>query len=79
MSELTPELAHWLATDPVGYYSWLTAGCRDPDRMRWVFAAISPPYRAHLNRMMIIDHRVETPQSSDINAITASVRDPTGH
>jgi hypothetical protein len=45
---LTAELAHREATDPVNYYSELATGCRDPERMGWVFAVISRPYRAYL-------------------------------
>lgn len=41
-------LALQCAIDPVGHYEWLTTGSKDPDRIRWAFAAISPEYRAHL-------------------------------
>lgn len=34
--------------DPVAYYRDLAATCADPERMRWVFAAICPEYRAYL-------------------------------
>jgi len=37
-----------VATDPVAHYTRLAAQCSNPDQMRWVFAAISPKYRAHL-------------------------------
>lgn len=35
-------------TDPVGHYERLASGCRETEIIRWVFAAISPEYRAHL-------------------------------
>lgn len=34
--------------DPVRHYSGLAAASSDPARMKWVFAAISPEYRAYL-------------------------------
>lgn len=34
--------------DPVGYYTKLTAMCSNPERIKWIFASISPEYRAHL-------------------------------
>lgn len=36
--------------NPVGYYAKLASLCVRPDQMRWVFAAISPEYRASLRR-----------------------------
>jgi hypothetical protein len=41
-------LARREAADPVAYYGALAAACRDPDAVCWIFAAISPAYRAHL-------------------------------
>jgi len=34
--------------DPVAHYEALAASCRDPEQMRWTFAAICPEYRAYL-------------------------------
>lgn len=34
--------------DPIAYYDGLAAGSRNPEAMRWTFAAICPEYRAHL-------------------------------
>lgn len=45
---LGAELAEQLSRDPVTYYEELAEACREPERMRWVFAAISPEYRQHL-------------------------------
>jgi hypothetical protein len=37
-----------LAADPVRYYEDLAVACREPEKMRWTFAAICPEYRAYL-------------------------------
>lgn len=42
------ELERECAADPIGHYEWLARGSRDPDIIRWAFAAISPKYRDHL-------------------------------
>jgi hypothetical protein len=34
--------------DPIGYFESAAAKCRDPEKMRWVFAAMCPAYRKHL-------------------------------
>lgn len=44
------EIARQRTADPVGYYEGLATRCRDPERMRWIFAANNPAYCDHLRR-----------------------------
>ncbi len=41
------EAQHAIA-DPIQHYDMLAEQSRDPEAMRWTFAAICPEYRAHL-------------------------------
>lgn len=45
IAEIEAEIA---AADPVAHYEELAAASRNPDQMRWTFAAINPEYRAYL-------------------------------
>ena len=42
------EIERQTVEDPIAHYERLAAESREPEKMRWAFAAISPVYRAHL-------------------------------
>jgi hypothetical protein len=42
------EIERQAIEDPVAHYESIAASSKEPEKMRWAFAAISPEYRAHL-------------------------------